>query len=274
MDRALDEAAEKHASSVAVDVDEGVLRGTVAAAAGTVAPAPATVAAVVNPIAEEEEEEEEPVDEVREGSCILPGNDGEDVDSEGDLRQNVTTEKVTITVAVAPLQLPVDEVPEGSCLLPSNDGEDIKQKKVADDVQVESSTPNATTSKKREYDVGAWMSPEDPGYYSSEFEYDSDYSVHDDNKASFGRRIRTKLEEGDLKIGRVYKLGKEWFTCPFCPNKPDDGLWKALAHHSQSLALYGSTMKIRVQHDVLADFMCGNNRPNVVRHADKKRRVF
>ncbi|KAM0907775.1 hypothetical protein ACQ4PT_015907 [Festuca glaucescens] len=299
MDRALEEETEKHAPSIGGDVDAGAVGGTVVGAAdGMEDPPPAkklpvvfAALSVLQPVAEVPEADllqnlrakkvsatavvtplQQPVAEVPKGSCVIPRKAAEHVESEADLLQNLLVEKVSATAAVAPLQQPVAEFPEGSCVIPRSDGEDVKQ--VVDDVQVEIPTPDAATSMKREYGVGAWMSHEDPGFYSSECEYDSDSPVDDDNKASFGRHIRTKLEEGDLKIEGVYKLGKEWFTCPFCPNKPDDGLWKALAHHSQSLALNGSTMKIRVQHDVLTDFMCGNNRPNVVRHADKKRRVF
>jgi hypothetical protein len=49
----------------------------------------------------------------------------------------------------------------------------ILQKKVVDDVQVEIPSPDAATSEKMEYGVGAWIAPEDPGY-SSECEVSSE----------------------------------------------------------------------------------------------------
>jgi hypothetical protein len=55
MDQALEEESEKHALTIDGDVDAGAVGGTVI---GMAASAPATVAAVVNPIAEEEEGDE------------------------------------------------------------------------------------------------------------------------------------------------------------------------------------------------------------------------
>lgn len=144
---------DKHAASIAVAVDEVVLRGTVPAAAGMAAPTPAIVAAPAPDIDSEEEDEVllfdsmldlhnhvmarrnrekpfaaapklQPVAVVPEGSSVLPGIDGEDVETEADPLPNLTEEKVTATAAVAPLQLPVVEVAEGSCVLPCKDGED------------------------------------------------------------------------------------------------------------------------------------------------------
>ena len=65
-----------------------------------------------------------PVAVVPEGSSVLPGIDGEDIETEADPLPNLTEEKVTATAAVAPLQLPVVEVAEGSYVLPCKDGED------------------------------------------------------------------------------------------------------------------------------------------------------
>ena len=93
------------------------------------------------------------------------------------------------------------------------------------------------------------------------------------NKKSFGQMIEKELYDGDRKIGTgAFMNGKELVTCPFCPGIPKDKIWHALAVHAQNLSLHGETRKVRVQHDVLAHFMCGHDRPNVGTRSDKKKR--
>ncbi|KAM0920977.1 hypothetical protein ACQ4PT_007196 [Festuca glaucescens] len=271
-----------------------VLRGTVlgAAAPGPPAPAPATIAVVVNPIEEEVDED------------ILF------FESEIDLQQYMKEKKEPVAAGVAPLQQPVAEVPEGSCFFAGNDGEDVEQKKVADVVDMEGPPDDASTSTKRDCssylgpqdpgyyssdaekkvadvvgvegppshsstskkrDCISYLDPEDPGYYPVDVEYDSGDSVGEDNEALFSKNIHTKLEQGVLMVGGVMKGTKEWFTYPFCPMKPKDGIKSSLAHHATTLSMFGSTMKDRVKHKVLSDIMCGENKPNVLRRGGKKK---